>query len=312
MIAAPRQQRGCWLSRSPLYVATCSCQCVFYAAALWRPRDGDSRASGSRRISSWRTSACCWRGSASPVANGSSCWNPSDRLSAAAPGQLPLSLSIDPSPASEGLEPMITNALSVDVEEYYHAAIFRRGTSAQGPEPLREPGRAERGPAARAAERAPRAGDVLRAGRGGGAPSRHGAQDRRGGPRDRAATATGTKTSTARVPREFRADIRQAKARIEDAARRPGRRLPGAELLDRPRAVLGLPDPARGGVPLRLQHVPDPPRSVRAAQRAAVPLRDLAGRAREPDGVPDRHGPAAGREPSDRRRRLLPAARRSR
>ncbi len=28
---------------------------------------------------------------------------------------------------------MITNALSVDVEEYYHAAIFRRGTNGRGP-----------------------------------------------------------------------------------------------------------------------------------------------------------------------------------
>ena len=27
---------------------------------------------------------------------------------------------------------MITNVLSVDVEEYYHAAIFQRGTSALG------------------------------------------------------------------------------------------------------------------------------------------------------------------------------------
>ena len=44
---------------------------------------------------------------------------------------------------------MITNALSVDVEEYYHAAIFRNGTRTAGRGPLREPGRAERGPAAR-------------------------------------------------------------------------------------------------------------------------------------------------------------------
>src|SRR5262245_15774137 len=32
--------------------------------------------------------------------------------------------------------PMITNALSVDVEEYYHAAIFREGTRALGSRPL--------------------------------------------------------------------------------------------------------------------------------------------------------------------------------
>src|SRR5262249_52434559 len=35
--------------------------------------------------------------------------------------------SIRANSSSSGL-PMITNALSVDVEEYYHAAIFRRGT----------------------------------------------------------------------------------------------------------------------------------------------------------------------------------------
>src|SRR5262245_59867189 len=31
---------------------------------------------------------------------------------------------------------MITNALSVDVEEYYHAAIFRHGTRALGGKPF--------------------------------------------------------------------------------------------------------------------------------------------------------------------------------
>ena len=65
--------------------------------------------------------------------------------------------------------------------------------------------------------------------------------------------------------------------------------------------------PARGRIPLRLEHLPDPARPLRAAQRAALPVRDLARRIGKPDGVSDRHGAGARREPADRRRRLFPA-----
>ena len=78
------------------------------------------------------------------------------------------------------------------------------------------------------------------------------------------------------------------------------------------RPGVGLRDPARGGIPLRLEPAPDPPRPVRPARRAALPVRDLARRRLEPDRVPDRHRAAAGREPADRRRRVTSGCCRSR
>ena len=111
---------------------------------------------------------------------------------------------------------MITNALTVDVEEYYHAAVFRRGTSAM---------------AARSLEsRVERSVDQLlsllrqHAARGtffvlGEVAARHPAMVR-------AIAAEGHEVGchsdrhesvSAMGPAEFRADTRQAKARIEDA-----------------------------------------------------------------------------------------------
>ena len=81
---------------------------------------------------------------------------------------------------------MVMNALSVDVEEYYHAAIFRNGTSAAArrrPFESRVEASVDRLLALLSGTSG--AGDVLRARRGGGGASVAGARHRRRGPRGR-------------------------------------------------------------------------------------------------------------------------------
>ena len=109
---------------------------------------------------------------------------------------------------------MITNALSVDVEEYYHAAIFRRGTNGKGPFESRVEPSVDRLLALMSEHRTRATFFVL-----GEVAARHPAMVR-------AIAAEGHEIGchsdrhenvNLQSPAEFRADTRQAKARIEDA-----------------------------------------------------------------------------------------------
>ena len=122
------------------------------------------------------------------------------------------------------------NALSVDVEEYFHAEIFRSGTGTAGPAgTLREPRRGERRPAARRCSRHGGAqGHVLHARRNRRGPPVGGAQHRGARATRSPVTATGTSACTACRPRNSGADIRRAKSgsRISSATPVIGYRAP--------------------------------------------------------------------------------------
>jgi polysaccharide deacetylase family protein (PEP-CTERM system associated) len=109
---------------------------------------------------------------------------------------------------------MITNALSVDVEEYYHAAIFRRGTTASGSLESRVEQSVERLLGLMNEHRARATFFVL-----GEVAALHPAMVRTIAREGHEVGCHGDRHENVDVqsPREFRADIRQAKARIEDA-----------------------------------------------------------------------------------------------
>jgi polysaccharide deacetylase family protein (PEP-CTERM system associated) len=111
---------------------------------------------------------------------------------------------------------MITNALSVDVEEYYHAAIFRRGTNRLGPEPLES--RVEQSVdqlLAIMSEHGARATFFVL----GEVAARHPGMVRTIAREGHEVASHGDRHENVsdQSPQEFRADIRQAKARVEDA-----------------------------------------------------------------------------------------------
>ena len=213
-------------------------------------------------------------------------------------------------PLPEELAAMITNALTVDVEEYYHAAIFRRGTRTAGPARDFE-SRVERSvdrllalladhgargtffvlgevaalPSRRWCGRIAAQGHEIgchsdrheerRTPEPRRVPRRHpaGQGADRGRPRRRPSSAIGRRTSRSAAPRAW-----AYKILLEEGFRYDSSTYP--ILHDR----YGQPGAPR------------------------VPVRDLPRRGGEPDGVPDRHGADAGRELSDRRGRLFPAA----
>jgi polysaccharide deacetylase family protein (PEP-CTERM system associated) len=109
---------------------------------------------------------------------------------------------------------MITNALSVDVEEYYHAAIFRRGTRAQGPFESRVEQSVDRLLALMSEHRARATFFVL-----GEVAALHPAMVRTiaGEGHEIGCHSDRHQNVNLQSPQEFRADTRQAKARIEDA-----------------------------------------------------------------------------------------------
>jgi len=111
---------------------------------------------------------------------------------------------------------LITNALSVDVEEYYHAAIFRRGTSGRGPRHFES----------RVEESVDRLLALLNEHRARGTFFVLGEVAALHPAMVRTIAAAGHEIGchsdrhedvSAQSPGEFRADTRQAKARIEDA-----------------------------------------------------------------------------------------------
>jgi len=111
---------------------------------------------------------------------------------------------------------MITNALTVDVEEYYHAAIFHRGTEPLGPAPLQS--RVEQSVdellAIMSDHRARGTFFVL-----GEVAARHPAMVRAIAGQGHEVGCHGDRHENvnAQTPEAFRADIRRAKARVEDA-----------------------------------------------------------------------------------------------
>lgn len=111
--------------------------------------------------------------------------------------------------------PTITNALSVDVEEYYHAAIFRRGTRPQATSQLES--RVERSVdqllALLSQHRARATFFVV-----GEVAALHGAMVRTIAAEGHEVGCHSDRHENVNLqaPREFRADARQAKARIED------------------------------------------------------------------------------------------------
>lgn len=110
---------------------------------------------------------------------------------------------------------MITNALSVDVEEYYHSAIFREGTRALGPKPL--PSRVEESVdrlLALLGEHYARATFFVL----GEVAAEHPSVLRKiaAGGHEVACHGDRHEDVYRQSPEEFRGDIRRAKARIED------------------------------------------------------------------------------------------------
>ncbi len=115
---------------------------------------------------------------------------------------------------------MITNALSVDVEEYYHAAVFRLGTT--GRDGTKRESRVERSIDQLLA--------LLRDGRAratffvlGEVAAAHPAMVRRIAAEGHEIGCHGDRHENVdgQTPQEFRSDIRRAKARIEDAISHP-------------------------------------------------------------------------------------------
>ena len=136
---------------------------------------------------------------------------------------------------------------------------------------LREPGRAERGAAARRSSaitlRGPRSSCSARSRRA----IRQSCARLPPQGHEIACHGNGHDDVYRLSPGEFRADIRQAKARIEDVVGDPvtGYRAPNFSIGRGPE--LGLQDPARGGIPLRLEHLPDPSRPIRQPSAPRVP-----------------------------------------
>ena len=111
---------------------------------------------------------------------------------------------------------MITNALSVDVEEYYHAAIFRRGTQGRGPQSFAS--RVEQSVdrlLALLSEHGARATFFVL----GEVAALHPAMVRRIAAEGHEIGCHSDRHENVNTqqPREFRADTRQARARIESA-----------------------------------------------------------------------------------------------
>lgn len=115
---------------------------------------------------------------------------------------------------------MITNVLTVDVEEYYHAAIFRRGTSGRTTEAFES----------RVEDSMGRLADLLQAHQTratmfvlGEVASAHPALMRRLAREQHELACHGDRHDDvcSLSPRQFRADIRKAKAQIEDVVGAP-------------------------------------------------------------------------------------------
>jgi polysaccharide deacetylase family protein (PEP-CTERM system associated) len=115
---------------------------------------------------------------------------------------------------------MITNALSVDVEEYYHAAVFRMGTKTGAGTNFRS----------RVEQSIDQLLDLMREGRAratffvlGEVAAAHPEMVRRIAAEGHEIGCHGDRHDSVdgQTPQEFRSDIRRAKARIEDAVSQP-------------------------------------------------------------------------------------------
>ena len=171
----------------------------------------------------------------------------------------------------------VVNVLSIDVEEYYHATVFQEAVNGvTAGLPSRVVSSTERILELLHAQQVKATFFVL--GEVGCGSPRSGAPNRTGGARGRLPRLSphaGVGPVSRRVPGGYPA----REGRPGGRRRTAGRRLPCPHLLHRRVRALGVRDPGRGRIPLRLQHLSDSPRPLRRPRRAPVSLRDLAKRA---------------------------------
>ncbi len=164
--------------------------------------------------------------------------------------------------AAPGSDADVLNAMTVDVEDYFHVSAFDGVLPRSNWDAIesRVVANTERLLDIFAGHR--RARHVLRARLGRRALSRTGAADRGGGPRAR--------VTRLRAPPGLRpdaVDVSRGRPPIEErdgaGGRRRGARLSRAELLGDAAVAVGARHPDRRRLYLRRQHLPDPSRSVR-------------------------------------------------
>ena len=170
------------------------------------------------------------------------------------------------------LRSAVVNALSIDVEEYYHATIFQEAVNG-----------VTTGLRSRVEASTDRVLALLRAARVKGTffvlgevASEHPAIVRRIAEEGHEIACHGYHHTlvSGQSPEEFRMGIRRAKAVLEDVGGHPviGYRAPSFSI--GPSERWALCHPGRGRLPLRLQRLSDPPRSLRRSDRALVsPMR---------------------------------------
>ena len=202
------------------------------------------------------------------------------------------------------LAPAITNALTIDVEDYFQVSAFAPYIRARRVGRARMPGRAQRRPHPRTAGRARHPGHLLHAGLDRRALPAAGAAHRRRRPRTGQPRLRPRARQRPEPGRAFRQDITRAKKLLEDLGGAPvlGYRAPSFSIGTGNLWALRRAGARR--LPLQLQHLPDQARPLRHARLAA--LRLPAGQ-RPARGAGD-HAAHVQPQPAVQRRRLLPAA----
>ena len=123
--------------------------------------------------------------------------------------------------------------MSVDVEDYFQVCAFDRVVSRDDVGELRQPRRGEHASAAGSVRRDRRQG--ARSSCSAGSPTDHPELVREIAARGHEVASHGYNHQLVymQTPRQFRDDVRAAKAALEDASGQAGRRLPRAEFFDR-------------------------------------------------------------------------------
>ena len=201
-------------------------------------------------------------------------------IARASPSMSTLAAPSGVAPAAALAAPIV-NALTIDVEDYFQVSAFAPHIRRSDWDSMRVPRRAQHRPHSRAARRRERERDILHAGLDRRALSGAGPAHRRRRSRAREPRLRSPARDASRARNEFLADIRLAKAMLEDIAGRDvqGYRAPsfsvGAD------ESVGVRLHRRGRLSLQLQHLSDSPRSLRHARRAALRARGTARLARD-------------------------------